>query len=440
VQRLDVWIRAGNAGVVKWRRLAAITGALLTSVHACRVYDPDDLTPGASLPPAAFGGDAGLGGGGGGKTSSPGGGRTGTSAMGGNTSGASGTGGVISGGGFGGGSGGLVGGATPTGGATHQGGSSAVAGQSGTPEEAGAGGASGAAGALGEGGSLGEGEAGAGGAAGEPGELAGGAPSAGAPGSPEEGGAAGEDGGEGVACAGGASASGGTTSKGGSGGAASGGAPGSGGAGTGGSSSVSRLLIDDCEDGNHRIILRDGRNGYWATFDDGTEGATVFPAVGKSDDFMSSTRANTGTGEYAVRFSAEGFVFGAGVGFEFISGKEPYELASEYAGIAFGARASDAPITIHVRLPVVATVLEGGLCEWPGETGTSCFDHFFVEVDLTTSWKTYSVYWDDPDLGQGGWGYSAGAFDPSEIVALEWFIPAPTNGEIWIDDIRFIEK
>nr|PZN29140.1 MAG: hypothetical protein DIU78_01065 [Pseudomonadota bacterium] len=407
-----------------WRRLAAITGALLTSVHACSIYDPEDLTPGdSSWVPS--GGDGGQGG----KVSSQGGGRSGTSPMGGSSSGTSGTGGTVGGGGLGGAMGGVSGSGGAGGGAPPQGGSAAVGNAGASPGDGtgGVSGAAGEAGAAGEGGAPVEGDAGAGGGgAGDPDEIAGGAPSAGAGGSGEEAGAAGADSVDGASGAGGE--------------IGSAGAPGSGGSSTGGTSSVSPLLIDDCEDGDHRIVLQDGRNGYWATFDDLT-GGTVFPPVGASDGFMSRTIPNTGTGEYAVYFAANGHQLGAGVGFELVSGKEPYSLAYDYAGIAFGARAVKAPLTIHVRLPVVATVVEGGLCTPPpAPADTSCFDHFFVEVDLTTSWKTYTVYWDDPDLIQGGWGYPAGEFDPREIVAIEWFIPTPSGAEIWIDDVRFVEK
>jgi hypothetical protein len=362
---------------VTWRRLAAVTAAGLLGIHACRVYDEADTEP-SDEPGAELTGGTKSGSSGGGAPPFPG-------SRGGN--GGAGTGGS---GGKGGSpptvSGGRGGGMATAGGATGKAGSNAGAdgGDPGTPSDGGAPSNAGAS-------------------------NLGGAPDA-SGGAPVVGGASG----------GSAPASGGS----------------SGGSATGGSI-VLPELIDDGEDADNRIKVNQGRNGYWSTFD-ATAGCELSPASGMHP-FMAEPPSGTGTGNYALHFvSSGGAADGCGVNLEFTSNPvKPYD-ASEYIGISFGARASAAKALLF-KVVVAATDPRFEQCD-PDAVADSmmqCYDHLQTTVQLTTAWQQIVVQF--ADLVQEGWGYPAGDFDATTLVAIQW-VAKPGTADVWIDDVKFVSE
>lgn len=294
-------------------------------------------------------------------------------------------GGFSSGGAAASGAGGRGGSSAPSGGGT--------AGKAGPPADAGEPGVGGDPGDAGAGGEVGAGEAGSDGAGGT---VSGGAPSAGG------------------------------TLAGGTGGiTATGGVP------TGGGSTLLEPeVIDDCEHVNNRIPRNQDRNGYWSTFDAGT-GCTLEPKSSTPNSFMSETEDGSGTGKYALHFVASGGTDGCGVNLEFLSPKEPYDAARyDYVGISFGGRSVAGELDLVIKVAVAATDPSFGVCE-------TCYDHFATSVTLTEAWEEHVVLFEH--LAQEGWGSDAGAFDASEIVAIQWLaIPGAAN--IWIDDVKFVSE
>lgn len=221
----------------------------------------------------------------------------------------------------------------------------------------------------------------------------------------------------------------------GGGGGGSGGVP-SGGNATGGSP-VAPELIDDGEDANNRISVNDGRNGYWSTFDEGA-GCVLSPA---SDDvpFMTEASSGKGNGDYALHFtSSGGGAEGCGANLEFTSPVKVYD-ASQYVGVSFFGRSQVGEETLLFRVVVDATDPRFELCDPEAAPNSmmQCYDHFLAPVALTTEWSEHVVLFDT--LTQEGWGYSAGAFQASKIVAVQW-LAKPGSADVWIDDVKFVAE
>lgn len=239
-----------------------------------------------------------------------------------------------------------------------------------------------------------------------------------------------------------------------------GGAPPTGGTMTGGSGGTTagtggapvkmtpKTLIDDFEDQNHRIENVEDpkgvrRNGFWYTYANGTY-EKLEPPPG--EEFVPPPHPEGVPGppgiesEYALQLVVAGVPLkagnGAAVAFNFLEPKAPYD-ASRYVGIAFWARASS-EATVSVKIVTRKTDEDGGFC-------TQCFDHFFKEVTVGTSWQLHQGFWDDRDeFVQEGWGTDASPFEESELMGVQFFVPAneiddDPEFELWLDDISFVE-
>jgi hypothetical protein len=191
--------------------------------------------------------------------------------------------------------------------------------------------------------------------------------------------------------------------------------------------------IDDLEDGDARILVRCGRNGYWFTYDDGTAGATQTPAP-SATCLPSLLPIGTPTNLYAMRTYGSGFTtWGAGIGFNFVDGGPSYD-ASAWGGITFSARVETGTTTaVHFSFPDVDTDARGGVCTGftPG-----CGDHFGIDLVLTTTWTTYTIRFSD--LRQIGWGHAASAFAPAKVYGVQGGMPASTTFDLWLDEISFV--
>jgi hypothetical protein len=191
-----------------------------------------------------------------------------------------------------------------------------------------------------------------------------------------------------------------------------------------------KALIEDGEDGDDQVLLREGRNGYLYTFVD-KAGSTVSPpetgfqmAEGGAEG---SKRAIHLTGHVAPK----GEVY-VGAGLDFKESSDSYD-ASQYKGISFSAkvRAGTEP---HVRFMVgdVNTDPKGKIC-------TACNNDFGITFKSTDEWVRYEVTF--PELKQeSGWGAPRPpAVDPARVMGVKWQVSVP-NAELdlWVDDVAFI--
>jgi hypothetical protein len=190
-----------------------------------------------------------------------------------------------------------------------------------------------------------------------------------------------------------------------------------------------RAMIDDGEDRDDQILVREGRGGYIYTFVDKVGSTMSPPETGFKMD-----RGGAQSPKYAIhiqgKLAATGETYG-GVGLDLRNPRGPYN-ASHYKGVAFNAKVGP-NATTHLRFttPDINTDKEMKVC-------TECFNDFGIGVDLTEQWTRYEVAF--PELKQEpGWGNPRPpSVDTSKIVSLQWQVSAPgTVFDIWIDDITF---
>lgn len=185
-------------------------------------------------------------------------------------------------------------------------------------------------------------------------------------------------------------------------------------------------LIEDAEDGDSQILVREGRGGYWYTFVD-PHGSRVTP----SGNFQMSSPGNNGS-KHAARMSgqmassAPNVYPYAGVAFK-IADHGAYD-ASRYKGISFWAKG---PAHVRFELPDAYTSPEGGYCK-------DCYNDFSMDLMLTDKWERYIILFEW--LSQrSGWGDPRPGVAPEAIYAMEWEYSTPDRSfEVWLDDIAFI--
>lgn len=184
-------------------------------------------------------------------------------------------------------------------------------------------------------------------------------------------------------------------------------------------------MIDDFEDGNARLLLREGRGGAWMS-----NGAAEAKQTPRPGSIAFPVRSAGRAGRYALRMRTERLTTAAaGLNADLAPG-HCYD-ASAYAGIEFWAKGSG-------RIffgPTMIDVMErkwGGLCE------QNCYDRHQAAADLGAEWKPYRFLW--KDLEQGGWGHQV-PFDPARLLSVGFSVEMPdTPSEFWIDDVRFIPR
>ena len=187
-------------------------------------------------------------------------------------------------------------------------------------------------------------------------------------------------------------------------------------------------LFDDFEDGNARLFVADGRAGSWRT--NAPPGTKLSPPPGALA-FPVAIPRGRGDSKKALRLSAQRFKEGAaGLVATFTPPGVCYD-ASAYAGVSFFARGT-ARIAFRVTMIDSMEKRWGGLCE------TRCYDAHAKAVDAGADFARHDVRWSE--LEQGGWG-TAVPFDPRRILNVDFSVEAAdTPFEVWIDDVRFLEK
>ena len=181
-------------------------------------------------------------------------------------------------------------------------------------------------------------------------------------------------------------------------------------------------LIDNMEDGDLFIPTYEGRSGSWYAYNDTTSSqigpvmVTLFPEREQS--------------LYAVFTSGSGFSsWGAGIGLV-LNGQCPFN-AAKYQGISFYAwagNAVDVPVRFNINTAEVTPVENGGVCR------ASCWDSHGIEITIIDDWRFFEIpFW---ELSQLGFGPSV-PFNPSQLMAVQFQIPAYQDFELWIDDVSF---
>jgi hypothetical protein len=186
-------------------------------------------------------------------------------------------------------------------------------------------------------------------------------------------------------------------------------------------------LIDDFEDGNARLLLREGRAGAWLST--GDPAAKQIPRPGTTAFPVLDNDARHG-GRHALRLRTERLtVTSAGLNADLTPG-QCYD-ASAYAGIEFRAKGSG-------RIFFGPTMIDIMEQKWGGLCVEDCYDRHVAPADLTSEWKLYRFLW--KDLEQSGWGHQV-PFDPTRLLSIGFSVEVPdTPSDLWIDDVRFIQR
>jgi len=187
-----------------------------------------------------------------------------------------------------------------------------------------------------------------------------------------------------------------------------------------GDTSGPRVLIDDLEDQDTSILPRDGRQGSWFAFDDGSGGTRTEPML---------TPTTRGTSKSAICISGQGFTgWGGGVAFDLNNPGGTRQLydASAYTGISFWARGLATPF----RAMVVDEYSDPApmLC-------SGCYDHFQAPFTPTDDWKEYTLSW--PQLKQQGFGDMQPNVCAADIFALQFQWSGSAPFELCLDDVAF---
>lgn len=186
----------------------------------------------------------------------------------------------------------------------------------------------------------------------------------------------------------------------------------------------SDALIEDAEDGDHRILVREGRGSYWYTSVD-AEGSTIEP-IGP---FKMGAPGRAGS-KHAARIKGQmasaGWSVYASMGFGLADPSGPYD-ASKYAGVTFWAKG---PGRVRFKMPDAYTAPGGGNCK-------DCYNDFGIELALTSEWERYTIPFSWLSQ-QPGWGDPRPEVDASSIYGLQWQVGSRGKAyEVWVDDVAF---
>ena len=201
----------------------------------------------------------------------------------------------------------------------------------------------------------------------------------------------------------------------------------------GGQSCTVSDVIEDGEDNNNQVMVKDGRNGYIYSFAD-TNGTKVTPELG-------ATFAQTPGGAQGSAYAAcakgttiLAAIAYAGLGFNLTDPESAVDL-SKYDGISFRVRrGSDSTQRLRVKVPDVATHPSGGVCT------DKCFNDFGADLVMTEEWQQFFMPFSEMKQ-MSGWGDPRPpSIDKSKIYSLQFqVLEKGKNFDICVDDITFIK-
>ena len=185
-------------------------------------------------------------------------------------------------------------------------------------------------------------------------------------------------------------------------------------------------LIDDGEDGDNRILQRDGRGGYWFSFV-GLRRARRSSRRVRSRWARPASTARSARRACAARWRRRARASTPAWAFSSPIPSGPYD-ASPYTGVTFWAKG---PGRVRFEMPDVNTAPGGGRCK-------DCYNDVGIVIALEPEWRKYTIHFEW--LAQRpGWGDPAPELASDQVYAMEWeFNGAGRDFDISIDDIAFI--
>jgi hypothetical protein len=200
--------------------------------------------------------------------------------------------------------------------------------------------------------------------------------------------------------------------------------------------------IDNMEDGDNRILSRDGRVGYWYTYDDGTVGGKLNPDMGTAVvmEPIPGGRCGATTSTRAMRLTGGGFNdWGSAFAFslKYMGMELPYD-GSRFKGLTFWARIGETSVdTIRVAFGDQWSRPDGGHCTTDPKNGPiACYDTFGSDVTLGRSWERHTVLFGQTQ--QRSFGLPRDTLDQTTLMTVEFAIaPGAPVFDIWVDDVAF---
>jgi len=180
--------------------------------------------------------------------------------------------------------------------------------------------------------------------------------------------------------------------------------------------------IDDFEDGDDAIQPLEGRTGFWRW-------AREIDAPGTAPALIPIPRPDATRANRLAQHVKGGQLLDWGATIEFDFRPACYD-ASPYVGVSFQAR-GPGRVYFAARERSVIPVAEGGSCE------VDCHNPHVAKVELESAWRTYQVRWSE--LRQRGIGKPA--LDARHLHSLAILIrPEDTPYDVWLDDLRFLQR
>jgi hypothetical protein len=180
--------------------------------------------------------------------------------------------------------------------------------------------------------------------------------------------------------------------------------------------------IDDFEDGDDELRPLEGRAGFWRW-------AREIDAPGTAPALIPVPRPDATRANRLAQHVKGGQLLDWGATVEFDFRPACYD-ASKYVGVSFQAR-GPGRIYLAPRERSVIPIAEGGSCE------VDCHNPHVIKIELESAFRTYQVRW--TELRQRGIGKPA--LDPSRLHSLAFLIrPEDTPYDVWLDDLRFLQR
>ena len=192
-------------------------------------------------------------------------------------------------------------------------------------------------------------------------------------------------------------------------------------------------LLDDMEDGNFYLSPKPPRYGFWYLAGDTTAGAKL-PKIEELVDVVSPARAGSTS---AVHFTATGFKgWGSSVGLSFTdaaSKRGAYD-GGNAVGVSFWVKGNvTGNAKLRVLFPLVGTDPTGKACG--GTDQGQCLDHFATQLTVTAEWQQVQILFSS--LHQAGWGVPLTAFEPAQMLGIEWSAGV-ADVDVWLDDLALL--
>jgi hypothetical protein len=188
--------------------------------------------------------------------------------------------------------------------------------------------------------------------------------------------------------------------------------------------------IDDFEDRNARLLVADGRSGFWAVYNDGTGKQTPAASFALHPARLPKPRD---TSRYALHTSGTTFTrWGSVIVGLFTDGAGCYDV-SAYSGLEFWAKGNT---RIYVSVPITdeIAVANGGLCQ----DAAGCPSGPRRAFDLGPAWQKFVISFRDLEKSAEP---TRMPFDPRRVVSVNLSVHREdTPFDIWIDDVSFIEN